>query len=47
MFGILLEIIPKAFSFVFWVLCGIIVLPCVFIAGILYPLWVKWGEEGF
>jgi len=43
----LLGIIPKVISFLLWILSGIIILPCVFIAGTLYPKWVDWGEKGF
>jgi len=34
----------KFFSVVLWGLSAIIVLPCVFVAGVLYPLWMEWGE---
>ena len=37
-------VIPKALHFLLWILVGIIVLPCVYIAGELYPIWQKWGE---
>lgn len=45
MFSLLISIIPKVVSFFFWVICGIIILPCVFISGNLYPKWVEWGEK--
>lgn len=45
--GTILKIVPKALGFIVWILCGIIILPCVFIAGNLYPVWVKWGDEAF
>jgi hypothetical protein len=35
----------KAIHFVLWVLLGIVVLPCVFIAGNIFPKWSEWGEE--
>lgn len=38
-------IIPVAFHFFLWAISGIIILPCVFIAGELYPKWQKWGED--
>jgi len=41
----ILSVIPKILSFVLWVLCAIIILPCVFIANNLYPLWITWGED--
>lgn len=37
-------ILPKIISVFLWVLVAIIVLPCVFIAGHIYPKWVDWGE---
>ncbi|OHA16920.1 MAG: hypothetical protein A3C79_01155 [Candidatus Taylorbacteria bacterium RIFCSPHIGHO2_02_FULL_45_28] len=37
--------IPMALHFIFWVLAGIVILPCVFVAGNLYPKWVEWGED--
>ncbi len=43
--GSLLALIPKAVILSLWVACGIIVLPCVYVAGILYPKWVDWGEK--
>ncbi|MEI6396849.1 MAG: hypothetical protein WCO48_02135 [Candidatus Taylorbacteria bacterium] len=45
MFGHLMEIAPKVFHFTFWALSAIIILPAVFIAGTLYPMWVEWGED--
>ncbi|MBU6426783.1 hypothetical protein KGQ27_00910 [Patescibacteria group bacterium] len=39
------SILPKAISFLFWVLSAIVILPCVFVAGQLYPKWVEWGED--
>ena len=43
-FEVIKEIVPKALKFVLWVLCGIIILPCVYIAGNLFPKWTDWGE---
>jgi hypothetical protein len=37
--------IPTAMHFLLWVISGIIILPCVFIAGNLYPKWMEWGED--
>jgi len=31
--------------FLLWFICGIIVLPCVFVAGNFYPKWTDWGEK--
>lgn len=41
----LFGIIPTATHFFLWAISGIIILPCVFIAGNLYPKWVEWGED--
>ena len=46
-FDMIVELAPRVISFCLWVLSGIIVLPCVFIAGTLYPKWVEWGEKNF
>lgn len=45
MFGALIAVLPKVIKFVVWVLLAIVVLPCVFVAGNIYPWWVEWGEE--
>jgi hypothetical protein len=45
MFSALLSILPKFLGFALWALCGLLILPCVFIAGSLYPTWVEWGED--
>jgi hypothetical protein len=45
MFKILKEWLPRAFFFILWIFCGIIILPCVFVAGSLYPKWTEWGEK--
>ncbi len=45
MIGAFFSVLPKIISFVLWVLVAIIVLPCVFIAGNIYPSWVEWGED--
>lgn len=44
MFNVLTDIIPKAINFILWVLSGLIILPCVFISGIFFPMWTEWGE---
>lgn len=45
MLGAFFAVLPKIISFVLWVLCAIIILPCVFVAGSIYPSWVEWGEN--
>jgi len=39
------SVLPKAFSFFFWLLSGLFILPCLYVAGHLYPSWEKWGEK--
>lgn len=34
-----------ALSFCLWVITAIIILPCVFISGTIYPLWEDWGKK--
>lgn len=41
----LFAVIPIALHFLLWAISGIIILPCVFIAGSLYPKWIEWGED--
>lgn len=43
-FGAICGVIPGAFYFMLWVISAIFILPCVFVAGTLYPKWVEWGE---
>ncbi len=37
--------LPKIFSFCLWVIAAAFILPCVFVAGNIYPIWEKWGED--
>lgn len=39
------KVIPVVLKFIAWVLLAVIVLPCVFVAGNIYPWWVEWGED--
>ena len=43
-FSGLFSVLPKAIYFCLWLLSAVIILPCVFIAGTIYPKWVEWGE---
>jgi hypothetical protein len=45
MFSALFAALPKIINFTLWVLSACIVLPCVFVAGTMYPEWQKWGED--
>ena len=45
MLGAFFAILPKLLKFVFWVISAVVILPCVFVAGNIYPAWVKWGED--
>jgi len=45
MIGAFFSVLPKIVSFILWVLVAIIVLPCVFVSGEIYPKWVEWGED--
>ncbi len=47
-FNLFVEMIgalPKIIKFIVWVLLAVIVLPCVWVAGTVYPWWSEWGEE--
>lgn len=37
--------VPKVVSFCLWIIAAAFILPCVFVAGVVYPLWEKWGED--
>lgn len=45
MLGAFFSVLPKAIMFVLWILSAIIILPCVYVAGEIYPTWVEWGED--
>ena len=45
MFSHIMEIMPKVIHFTLWAVSAVIILPAVFIAGTLYPMWVEWGED--
>ena len=45
LFGHIMEILPKVLHFTLWAVSALIILPAVFIAGNLYPMWVEWGED--
>lgn len=34
----------KFLSFILWIIAGIFILPCVFIAG-AFEKWASWGQE--
>ncbi len=35
----------KFLNIILWAMVGAVILPMVFVAGNLYPMWEKWGEE--
>ena len=45
MFLAFLGVLPKAISLFLWVISAVFILPCVFVAGHIYPKWVEWGED--
>ena len=45
MFLAILAVLPKVIKITLWILSAAIILPCVFIAGTIYPKWVEWGED--
>ena len=32
-------------NFTLWIIAAVFILPCVFVAGAIYPKWEKWGEK--
>lgn len=45
MFVAFFSSLPRIISFILWVLSAIVILPCVYVAGELFPKWVDWGED--
>ena len=45
MFSALMGVLPTIFMYSLWVIMGIFILPCVFIAGSIYPWWTEWGSD--
>ncbi len=43
--GAFFKALPKIIGFILWIIAAIIILPCVFVAGNIYPKWAEWGEE--
>jgi hypothetical protein len=40
-----MSVVLKAVSVTLWAASAVIVLPCVFVASVIYPKWVEWGED--
>ncbi len=45
MFDFALEYIPKILILILWIISGLFILPCVFVAGTFYPKWTDWGDK--
>ncbi|MFA6295501.1 MAG: hypothetical protein WC666_03725 [Candidatus Paceibacterota bacterium] len=45
MFSAFISVLPKAFYFSIWIICGIFILPCVYISAVFFPMWTDWGEN--
>ncbi|MDE2038112.1 MAG: hypothetical protein KGI69_02725 [Patescibacteria group bacterium] len=45
MFFAILSVFPKFIKLVIWLLLALLILPCVFVAGTVFPAWEKWGEQ--
>ena len=45
MLGAFFAVLPKVIHFLLWALTAVIILPCVFVAGEIYPKWIEWGED--
>lgn len=43
--GAIFENGAKLFQFLCWVIAGVVIVPCLFISGTIYPMWEKWGEN--
>ena len=40
-----ISVFPKLIKVILWLACGVFIIPCIFIAGTLYPMWEEWGKE--
>ena len=45
MFEAFFSILPKVISFSLWAIAALFILPCVFVANVMYPKWTEWGED--
>jgi len=44
-FFAILSVLPKFIKLFIWFILALVILPCVFVAGTVYPAWEKWGED--
>lgn len=35
----------RGINLILWIVAAALILPCVFVAGTLYPVWEKWGSN--
>ncbi|MDE1970902.1 MAG: hypothetical protein KGI50_05000 [Patescibacteria group bacterium] len=45
MFMAVISVFPKFIRIFIWALLALFILPCVFVAGTIYPAWEKWGQD--
>ncbi len=45
MLAAIFAVIPTVLKFILWIFLAVIILPCVFVAGHIYPWWVELGED--
>ncbi len=43
-FSFLWLFVSKGVLIFFWGILGALILPCVFVANVIYPIWEKWAE---
>lgn len=41
----LFSLLGKGGKIFLWGLCAVVILPCVFVAHVFYPLWTEWGKD--
>lgn len=45
MFVVIRDFVFQILMFILWAICGLIILPCVYVSGNLFPKWSEWGEK--
>jgi hypothetical protein len=40
-----MSVVIKVIHVTLWAASAVIILPCVFVAGTIFPKWVEWGED--
>lgn len=44
-FTFIFEYGGKVFNVFLWIIVGALIIPCVFVTNVFYPMWEKWAEN--